>query len=223
MTSSTWAEWRVPAGLILLSLVPAIAGVVRVAELTGGADITPDNARYFASPIPVLVHIPSVILYSILGAFQFAPGLRRRRPGWHRAAGWLLVPCGLATVLSGLWMTLFYPRLYGGDLLVGLRVGFGSAVVVSIVLGVAAIRRRDIARHRAWMTRAYAIAMGAGTQLFTNLPWFLIAGKPGDTTRALLMGAGWVINLAVAEWIIRRRPAPRSRPVRASAGVLAAR
>ncbi len=34
----------------------------------------------------------------------------------------------------------------------------------------------------------------------------LIAGMPGEIAKALLMAAGWVINLAVAEWIIRRRP-----------------
>jgi hypothetical protein len=34
----------------------------------------------------------------------------------------------------------------------------------------------------------------------------MIAGKPSELSRALLMGAGWVINLAVAEWVIRKRP-----------------
>jgi hypothetical protein len=45
--------------------------------------------------------------------------VRRRRPGYHRAAGRTLV----------------------------------------IVLGFAAVRRRETARHRAWMIRAYAIAL----------------------------------------------------------------
>ena len=47
-------------------------------------------------------------------------------------------------------MTLFYPWPKGdGELLYGLRLLFGSAMVVSIVLGFAAIRRRDVPRHRA--------------------------------------------------------------------------
>ena len=110
-------------------------------------------------------------VYAILGAFQFATGFRRRRPGWHRAAGRLLVPCGLLVGLSALWMTLFYPRADGtGDLLYAFRLLFGSAMVVSIVLGFAAIRRRDVIRHRAWMMRGYAIGLGAGTQVLTLLP-----------------------------------------------------
>ena len=43
------------------------------------------------------------------------------------------------------------------------------------------------------------------------------ANPPPELSRALLMGAGWVINLAVAEWAIRTRPAQRAR--RAAAGV----
>jgi hypothetical protein len=47
--------------------------------------------------------------------------------------------------------------------------------------------------------------MGAGTQVLTHLPWFLLVGQPRETARAVLMGAGWIINLVVAEWIIRRQ------------------
>jgi hypothetical protein len=62
-------------------------------------------------------------------------------------------------------------------------------------------------RHRAWMTRAYAIGLGAGTQVLTGMIGALILGKPNELENALLMGTAWVINLAVAEWSIRRRPA----------------
>lgn len=211
--SSTRAGWLVPAALILLSAVPMVAGAVRLNELAGGAAITPENARFFAAPLPVVAHILCVSLYCVLGAFQFAAGFRRRRPGWHRAAGRLLIPSGLGAALTGLWMTLFYLSPPGdGDLLAGLRLVFGTAMVVVILLGLAAIRRRDIARHRAWMIRGYAIGQGAGTQALTLALWFLIAGPPGELSRALLVGAGWVINLVVAEWVIRRRPRTSTHP-----------
>ncbi|MEQ1934735.1 MAG: hypothetical protein ABL962_12820, partial [Fimbriimonadaceae bacterium] len=47
--------------------------------------------------------------------------------------------------------------------------------------------------------------MGAGTQVFTHVPYFVLVGKPGELSKAVLMGAGWVINIVVAEWIIRRQ------------------
>ncbi|MGW4638132.1 DUF2306 domain-containing protein [Sphaerisporangium sp. NPDC004334] len=213
--------WLIPASLLLLAAIPVIAGAVRMTELTGGAAITPQNARFFAAPVPVMLHIVGVTLYGVLGAFQFAPGFRRRRLAWHRAAGRLLVVCGLVAAGSGLWMTLFYPRPVGdGDLLAVFRLVFGTAMLASIALGFAAIRRRDFAGHRAWMIRGYAIGMAAGTQGVTQLPYILVAGMPGELPRALLLGGAWVLNLAVAEWVIRRGPAGgRRRP----SGVPAAR
>nr|MBA2243754.1 DUF2306 domain-containing protein [Gemmatimonadota bacterium] len=207
----------VPALLILLSLVPAVAGTARLAELAGGAEITAANARFFAMPLPVVLHILAAIPYSILGALQFSPGLRRRRRGWHRAAGRILVVCGLVAALTGLWMAHFYPWPAGdGEFLYLLRLLFGSAMAVSILLAVRAVRRRDFTSHGAWMMRGYAIGMGAGTQVLTHLPWFILVGPPGESSRAVLMGAGWVINLVVAEWIIRKGP---SRPITISAPV----
>jgi uncharacterized membrane protein len=204
--------WRVPAALILLSIIPLTFGVLRLIQLVEGAEITPENARFFASPLPVVLHIVGASLYAILGAFQFVSRFWRRGTGWHRIVGRLLVPCGLVVGLSGLWMTLFYPRPEeASDLLYVLRLMFGSAMVLSIVLGYAAIRRRDILQHRAWMTRAYAIGLGAGTQVLTGLVGELVFGPPSELGNALLMGAGWVVNLAVAEWIIRKRPAHLSR------------
>lgn len=87
-------------------------------------------------------------------------------------------------------------------------------MVISIVLGFAAIRRGDVKRHREWMIRGYAIGLGAGTQVLTLMVGGLIAGQPNELSRALLMGAAWVINLAVAEWSIQKRSAPPRTPVR---------
>lgn len=147
-------EWLIPAGLILLSLVPVVAGAVRVVQLSVGVAVTPENARFVGDPAPVVVHIVAATLYCLLGAFQFVPSLRRRHPRWHRVAGRLLVPAGIAAALAGVWMALFYPLLpIDGALLIGLRVSFGAAMAVSIVLGFVAILRRDLVRHRAWMIR----------------------------------------------------------------------
>ena len=115
----------------------------------------------------------------------------------------------MVVALSALWLTLFHPRTEGGDLLFLFRLLAGTGMFTSLVLGSTAISRGDIARHRAWMTRAYALAMGAGTQVFTlGIGHTLLV--PGDRSTALLQGAGWAINLAVAEWFIRRGPARRS-------------
>ena len=212
------AQWPVPAGLILLSLIPVIAGAARLTELTGGDAITPQNARFFASPVPVVLHIVSVTVYSLLGAFQFVPALRGRR-SWHRIAGLILIPAGLLTALTGLWMSAFYP-LPDDITDVPLRILFGSAMLLSLLMGVMAIRRRDFGRHSVWMTRAYAIAVAAGTQALVILPWMLLVGPPSELIRALLMGLAWVINLAVAEYVIHRRAGVPVRAPRPSARIV---
>jgi uncharacterized membrane protein len=213
-------EWRVPVALIALCAVPLVFGAVRLVTLAVGAEITPENARFFAAPLPVVLHIVSAAAYTVLGAFQFVPGFRRRKPGWHRRVGRLLVGSGLVAALSGLWMTQFYELpAHDGVLVYGFRLLFGSLMAISIVLGVAAIRRREIARHRAWMMRGYALGLGAGTQVLTLLIGEIVLGPPGEVARGLLMGAAWAINLALAEWIIRRPPAPPARtasPARAT-------
>jgi uncharacterized membrane protein len=202
----TKSDWHIPTALIALSFVPVLAGIARLAQFIGGANITTDNARFFASPVPVLIHIPAVIAYSVLGAFQFSTSFRRRRRGWHRAAGRFLVVCGLVVALSGLWMARFYPWPPGdGQLLYGERLVAGWSMVLCIFMSLIAIGRRDFTSHGAWMMRAYTLALGAGTQVLTYLPWSIfIGGKPGETARAVMMGAGWMINVVVAEWIIRR-------------------
>ena len=95
-----------------------------------GAPLTPDNARFISAPIPVVLHIVSASIYTLLGALQFAPGFRRRRPDWHRAAGRVLVVAGLVATLSGLWMAMFYAIIPADSaLLHAFRLFFGSAMV----------------------------------------------------------------------------------------------
>lgn len=206
LTTSTRSDWLIPAALVALGVVPILAGIHRLGQLAGGAEITPANARFFAAPLPVVVHILAVIPFALLGAFQVASGFRRRHRRWHRNAGPVVAALGLVAALTGLWMAHFYPWPEGdGELLYVFRLVFGAGMALSLVLALAAIRRRDFPAHGAWMLRGFAIGMGAGTQVLTHLPWFLLVGRPGELARGLLMGAGWVINLAVVEWYIRTR------------------
>jgi uncharacterized membrane protein len=203
------SSWSIPLALVVLSLIPVISGSLRLIEAAGGPQLMPVNPRIGASPAPLVVHVLAAALYAVLGAFQFPARLRRRHPGWHRRSGRILVGAGLAVAGSGLWMTLFYTGAPGGQLLWAVRLLVGSAMAAFIVLGFTAIRRRDIAAHRAWMIRAYALAVGAGTQAFTQGVGEALFGT-GELSTALSMSAGWVINVAVAEWVIRR---PRARRV----------
>ncbi|HEY5978268.1 MAG TPA: DUF2306 domain-containing protein [Microlunatus sp.] len=204
--------WSVPTALLVLSTIPLTAGTLRLVQLVGGPALMPADERFPAFPAALIVHIVGATLYAVLGVLQLVPRFRRGHLTWHRRVGRLVTVAGLLVAASALWMTLGYaPKPGTGELLYGLRLLFGTAMLVSLVLGFTAIRRRDISAHRAWMIRAYAIGLAAGTQALTEgIATAAIGG--GVLVGDLAKGAGWIINLAVAEWVIRRG-SPRRPPV----------
>jgi uncharacterized membrane protein len=192
-------------GLIALGLVPILANTLRRIALTlGTAAGSTDNGSHSLS-LPVAVHIITATIFVVLGAVQFSPSFRRRKPSWHQMAGRVLVVVGMLVALSGLWLNQFLSFPAGsGELLYVFRLLAGLGMALCIVIGFAAVRRQDISRHRQWMIRAYALGLGAGTQVFTLGFGETILGKTALNV-ALLNGAGWMINLAAAEWAIRRQ------------------
>ncbi|GAA1148712.1 DUF2306 domain-containing protein [Nesterenkonia lutea] len=200
-------EWMIAAGLLLLALVPSLAGGVRLGEIAAGGPETPANSRFMQFPLPVALHIMAALIYSILGAFQFLPSLRRRRLRWHMFAGrFLVLPSGVIVAVTGLWMTAIYrmPPV-DGPALAASRCVVGLAMLAFLGMAVTAVARRDYRTHGEWMIRAYALALGAGTQVLTSAPFMIAFGPPDELARLIQMDAGWLLNALAAELIIRRR------------------
>jgi len=207
-----------PFGLIALVVIPGAGGVARLVELAGGPTTLPAKPHVTESPLPLTLHIVAALTFAVLGAFQFSPRLRSRRPGWHRLSGRLVVALGFVVALTALWLNQVTPRsTFASQLLYLFRLAAGSGVTIGIILGVSTVRRGDIAGHRAWMIRAYALAFGAATHVFTIGIGEATFGD-SELTNTLMQGAGWVINLAIAERTIRR-PARRSTPARAQVAI----
>jgi uncharacterized membrane protein len=205
----------VPALLVALAAVPVASGVLRLVQLSGGPAVMPADARFTAEPVAVVVHVLATVVLALGGAFQFVPALRRRGRSWHRRAGRVVATAGLLVAVSGLWLVLGYPAKPGtGAVLYLARLVVAPATALSLVLGVLAARRRDLRAHRAWMIRAYALCLGAGTQVFTKGFGAALFGG-GVVASDVELVAGWVVNLAVAEYLVRR-PA-RRRPIVATA------
>lgn len=226
MSTTPRAGWSIAVALIVLSLIPVVMGSVRLTGLSAGGPVDAENVRFFTNPAPVITHIVGATIYSIGGAFQFVPAIRRRWPWWHRRAGRVIWFAGLCVAISGIWMALTHAIVPADNWLLHIfRLSAGAGMLLSLMLGFAAIRAGRVPTHEAWMTRAYALGLGAGTQAFVMLPAMLLLGPPGDMSRALQMGLAWAINLAAAEWAIRRkrrpqsRTAPRTKAVTLSTGI----
>jgi hypothetical protein len=211
------AGWLLPAALIAFGLVPILANALRrVAMATGEAGPSSGDG---GMPLPVILHVVGATIFVVLGALQFSAGFRRRRPSWHRIAGRLAILAALLAAGSGLWLA-FATLSTSSPLLFLFRFLAAAGLAVCIIFGFRAIRRRRLPQHRAWMIRAFAIALGAATQVFTLGFGEGIFGK-GELSVALLNGAGWAINLAVAEWLIHRTPRRVVRPAADQTGVRA--
>ena len=167
---------------------------------------------YFQQPLGIriafYVHVVFGGIALLAGPVQFARGVRERWPRVHRAVGRVSLVAILVAAVAGL---VIVPVNSAG--VVGVA-GFGMLAVLwalFAILGFRAIRRRDIAQHRAWMTRAFALTYAAVT-LRLWIPLLIVLHIVTGTDPDAAFSAAylyvpflaWVPNLVVAELIVRR-------------------
>lgn len=213
-TSGSASGWPAVTGLLLLSALPILGGVLRLEEL--GTD--PASAPSPAIAGVIVAHIVGMSVYCFLGAFQFSPALRGRR-AWHRRAGRVLIPAGMIGALASIALAVLFTGPADEFALAIVRIVFAVPMLVFLLLAARTIARRCFVAHGAWMTRAYAIAVTGGTQALVLIIWSIAGGESSIESETWLVGVGFVINSLVAEGIIRRRagraltrgsaPAPR--------------
>lgn len=187
-------------GLLLLGALPVIGGVLRLGDLSAG----PASAPAPTLTMTIVAHILSMSVFCLLGAFQFSPALRRRH-GWHRSAGRVLIPAGFIAALSSVPLGVFFAGPPDERALAVVRVVFAVSMIVFLVQAVIAIGRRDFVTHGARMTRAYAIAVAGGTQALLVALWTILFGEVEVVSETWLVALGFVINLVIAELLIRRQ------------------
>lgn len=87
---------------------------------------------------------------------------------------------------------------------------FGGLFLIAICRAFLAIRRHQVARHREWMIRVFAIAIAVSTvRVVAGLLDVVLtpAGFRPPALFVLSLWTGWLITLGVAEsWIRYTRP-----------------
>jgi len=147
-----------------------------------------------------VLHISASPIALALGAMQFFPRLRARRPALHRWTGRIYASAILVGGLSGLVIAL---GAKGGFVV---SLGFGILSILWIGTTANAVRLAmagQIAKHRRWMIRSFALTFAAVT-LRLYLLGFTAAGFEYTQASLYLAWICWIPNILFAEWYIRR-------------------
>ncbi|HEY5644833.1 MAG TPA: DUF2306 domain-containing protein [Pseudomonadales bacterium] len=197
--------------LIVASLPVALYAFAFQLGLAGGPEFP---ARFGQWPLFTALHLLGSGLALGIGGFQFLPSLRARHIAWHRWLGRTYLLAVLFGGMGGLFMAM---HADGG--LTG-RVSFTLLAVVWLVSGwqaYAAVRRGDVAAHRVWMIRNFALTFAAVT-LRVYLGLGGATGIPFAELYPVVAWLCWVPNLLVAEWLIVGAPPVSWRARSVSAG-----
>ena len=119
------------------------------------------DAGFARHIVLTLVHILPGALFLVLGAFQFMAGVRQKHLRFHRWSGRLLVILGLVIGISALVMS--YTMNIGGPNETAATTLYAIVFLVCLIKAYRFIRRKQVARHREWMIRAYAVGLGVAT------------------------------------------------------------
>ncbi len=150
-----------------------------------------------------LLHVVPGGIFLLLAPIQFVPAIRNRYLRAHRWLGRALLIAVLISGAAGLFFGVFHP-IGGVREGVGI-VAFGTFLFVCVIRAYVAIRRGNVALHREWMIRAFAVALAIST--------VRVVAAALDSTRALAadprdqfvvsIWSGWLITIAAAELWIR--------------------
>ena len=108
---------------------------------------------YSAGLLFLLVHTTMGAVCLAIGPFQFSSRIRQRYPAYHRAAGKVYLTSVTLSMVAGLAYLSQTPAadvFSGAPFAIGLW-GLDFMVLLTAYLAYAAIRKRDVVRHQAWM------------------------------------------------------------------------
>ena len=168
MAASKSASHLVWTGVIFLALIGVAAVTRRTLVLlwpgTFASTTSPPAALdggFARHLVLTLIHILPGGLFLALAPLQFVPKVRQQHRQIHRWMGRVLVTCGLIIGTSALVMS--YKMNIGGPNETAATTLFAIVFLICLTKAYVHIRRREVARHREWMIRAYGVGLGVAT------------------------------------------------------------
>lgn len=169
-------------------------------------DPTSFEERYSVNPYATLFHIIPGFLFMVLGPLQFIESIRTRWIQFHRWAGRVYVVSALLTAVGAVVLTFNLP-VFGTFTATVATLFFVTLFILSLVKGYLHARRWEIALHREWMIRGFALGLSVSTlrvQL-ELLRWLFDLSFVEAWDTAIWLS--FVVTLLIAEaWINITRP-----------------
>lgn len=196
----TWIAW---SAILFWAVLVSIIVLVWVTPilLTLGTDLpSPRNLHTNAlRRAEMALHALAGVIALMIGPWQLLASIRAARPALHRWLGRVYVVVAIASGTSSLVLQPKIAGFGGGYVLMVM----GALWVVTTVLGLATILRGDVAAHRRWMLRSYALAWGAvSIRLFERLLTFLAV--PSGYKYPAILWLALLSNVVAAEIVLRR-------------------
>jgi uncharacterized membrane protein len=209
---TTGRPWAVVL-LVVLSVPIALYGLAFSFAPAANPDF---YTRLMTLPWYAYAHFIGSGFALLVGGFQFSARLRRARPHLHRWIGRSYLLAVLVGGIGGLGLSAIS---HGGP---PTHTGFALLAVLWLYSGARAyqaIRSGDVAGHRIWMIRSFALTFAAVT-LRIQLGLFTGAlGWSFDDAYITVAWLSWVPNLVIAEWWIVQARGNPDRPVQGAGGV----
>lgn len=223
--------WAVTVLLVIVGVVAAIGRVAFTDDLTTRldplreqlmralhrndpfalqrpAELARVDGRFASHPFLILMHVIPGGIFLLLAPLQFSASIRTRHIRFHRWSGRILLPAALVSVVASLYFGVLIP--YGGPGEAAAIALFGGLFLFAMIRAFVAIRRGQVARHREWMIRVFAIAIAISTvRVVASILDLALtpAGVRPPELFVLAVWTGWVITVGAAElWIRHTRP-----------------
>lgn len=194
-----WSALRWTGWSVMMLLATAVAGYSFV--LLANPAARPPFIVQSPVPLAALAHFLFGGIAMLLGPWQFLTGRGARRSATHRLTGYAYAVGAVVGGGAGLVLAPF--AQFGTVSAIGFGL-LGLGTVATTVIAVLRARARDIADHRRWMVRSYALILAAVTLRF-QIPLSLMAGLSFPVVYPIIAWACWVPNALVAEWLVRHR------------------
>jgi uncharacterized membrane protein len=204
-TSEGAGTWSIVLTLCGIAVIVAIRRLATLANpsLNNASPAAALDALFAAKAGLTRSHAIAGLALAMLIPVQLSARVRDRFPIIHRWLGRTLMVVGIVVGLTGYAMATVP---VGGWLEVSAIVIYGSAFLAALLAGWRYIRHGDVKRHREWMLRALAIALGIATTRPVVGVFFATRALTGLSPSQFFGAAFWIgftTTVLAGEWYIR--------------------